>query len=159
MKQKNLYLMCGVPASGKSTYCKKVLESHDRTVHISRDNIRFSITSPYEEYFAHEDEVFDKFIEVINQAIENPDITNILIDATHINEKSRNKTLDRLNLENVNLYAVNFETPLATCLIRNNDRVGRERVPAAVIRRMYYQFKKAKAGEKYNYDNIYNEKG
>lgn len=41
MKNK-LYIMCGCPGSGKTTYAKKYL-INDNTVYVSRDDIRFSL--------------------------------------------------------------------------------------------------------------------
>ncbi len=108
---------------------------------ISRDKVRFSLISEDEEYFSREDEVFDTFISWINQALANPDIENIFIDATHLNEKSRDRTLRRLNKSNIaELNSVCFLTPLKICLQRNEKRTGRERVPRSAVRRMFFSF-------------------
>ena len=64
----NLYLMCGVPGAGKSTFIKKRTRL-DHAVVVSRDAIRFSIVKPDEEYFSHEDEVVKIFWEQINKAL------------------------------------------------------------------------------------------
>ena len=76
--------------------------------HISRDEIRFSMVREDEDYFAHEDEVVKEFHRKAQEAIDGEPLV-IFIDATHLSEKSRNATLDALNLENCELYAVNFE--------------------------------------------------
>jgi predicted kinase len=93
-----------------------------------------------EDYFARENEVFDAWIFSIQAAIANDAIENVYIDATHINDNSRNKVLSKLNLEDVDLCAVNFIIPLGECLRRNDLREGRAKVPRGVIRRMYCQF-------------------
>ena len=62
-----LILMCGVPGSGKSTYLKVhepwFNESH---VIVSRDEIRFSLLQEGEEYFSHEKEVWNIFVNKIS---------------------------------------------------------------------------------------------
>ena len=154
MKEKNVFLMCGVPGSGKTTWIKNHLaESNVGGVHISRDEIRFSIIGEDEEYFAREDEVFSAFCSKIQEALEDTEgPANIFIDATHLSEKARNKVLDRLDLRNVvNLYAVDFNIPLDICLAQNDLRSGRAFVPKSVICRMYYQYQRPTENEKYKY--------
>lgn len=150
---KNIYLLCGVPASGKSTWVKERLNEH--SVWISRDNIRFSMVSENEEYFAKEGEVFNAFIRAIKAAIKDDSIEDIYIDATHLTETSRNKVLDRFVWGvRDKLYVVAFDVNLETCLERNNKRTGRERVPEYVIKNMAKTYTKPTYNEKYRYKNI-----
>lgn len=136
MKRKKVYLMSGIPASGKSTWIRNHLTKGSEW--ISRDNVRFSIIKDNEEYFAHEDEVFDTFITYINQTLENPEIENVYIDATHLNQRSRYKTLCRVRKDNIEeLNCVCFTTPLDICLARNNLREGRAKVPESAIINMF----------------------
>lgn len=151
MRQKNLYLLCGPAASGKSTFVNNSLKKIHGT-HISRDTVRFSIVSEKEDYFSHEKEVFNEFIRCIKEGLILYD--NVFVDATHLNEKSRNKVLNRLNLDNVNIIPVNFIIPVETCLERNQLRKGRERVPEDVIIRMHKTFVPANFNEKYTYKDI-----
>ena len=154
MKQKNVFLMCGVPGSGKTTLVKNQLAmSNVGGVHISRDEIRFSMIREDEDYFAREDEVFSAFCSKIQEALEDVDgPANIYIDATHLSEKARNKVLNRLDLRNVvRLYAVDFNIPLDICLAQNDMRSGRAFVPKSQVRRMYYQYQRPTVNEKYKY--------
>ena len=152
MKQKKVFLMCDPAGSGKSTYVRQhINEAKYECAHISRDEVRFSMVSEEEDYFSKEDDVFTEFCRQAQEAIDGT-AEVIFINATHLNEKSRNKTLDRLNLENVELYAVNFEISTETCLGQNENRTGRSYVPRSVIRRMCACFEPAKSeGEKYKY--------
>ena len=148
MKQKKVWLMCGIPGSGKSTWVQKQMKTNPGAW-CSRDAVRFSMIGEDEEYFARENEVFEAWIFSIQAAIANSAIENVYIDATHLNEKSRNKVLNRLNLKNVTLCAVNFTVPLEECILRNDLREGRAKVPRSVIRRMHLSFVPAEQDEKY----------
>ena len=56
MKQKKVWILCGIPGSGKSTWIRKQI-AENGGVHCSRDEIRFSLLKDGEDYFAHENEV------------------------------------------------------------------------------------------------------
>lgn len=132
--------MVGVPGSGKSTWIKSQLEKTGGAW-ISRDEVRFSMVKENEEYFSKENDVFAQWIKNINIALKDENINEIYVDATHISEASRNKTLLRLNLNNADVIPVVMATPLEVCLERNGFRSGRECVPNNVIRNMYHSFK------------------
>lgn len=154
-KKKTLYLLCGIPGSGKSYWAKNSMKYTPYGCYISRDEIRFSMLKDGEDYFSHEDEVYDEFVSRIQNAIDD-DIYNIIYaDATHLNEKSRNKLLNKLkNLEDVAITPINFMTKLEKCIERNNMREGLARVPISSIKRMYICFSPATYNEKYKYDGI-----
>lgn len=139
MKRKKVFLMCGVPASGKSTFVQQNMNPAT-DVWCSRDLVRFSMVSEDEEYFAREPEVFATWIKNINDALALDSVENVFVDATHLNKASRLKTLNRLNLGNADVVPVVVLTSLQTCFLRNKKREGRARVPSSVIRRMYSSF-------------------
>ena len=61
-----LYIMCGVPGSGKSTWAREHLTDND--VYVSRDDIRFSFLKEGDDYFSKEDMVWDTIVKSINEA-------------------------------------------------------------------------------------------
>ena len=67
--KKHLYLMIGVPGSGKSTYAKNILKYGD--IYISRDEIRYSLLTEEDDYFAKENEVIKTFIDNIDKSLVN----------------------------------------------------------------------------------------
>lgn len=140
-KQKQLIIMCGAPGSGKSTWVKKHFMSFlGYTKVISRDQIRFSMLKDDEDYFAHENEVYNKFIEEIKDGLKYCDTT--IADATHLNIASRTKLLRSLgkSLKGIKVVAVVIRPSLQITLTQNEMREGRSLVPRDQVRRMYYQF-------------------
>ena len=159
MKQKRLFLMSGTPGSGKSTWIQSKIETNGG-IWISRDAIRFAVVKEDEEYFGKEDEVFATFISAIQEQINNPMATDIYVDATHINEKSRNNTLRRLNLEQVDeKICVFFDIPLEVAYERNLQRTGRAVVPRSAVERMYYGRAFPKKRENFNHIIVIDEMG
>lgn len=139
---KIIYMLSGPPGSGKSYWAKKDTKDKIGTCIVSRDDIRFSFLNDSDDYFAREDEVFDKWINTINELINDIDTTEIYLDATHLNDVSRFKTLSQLELVKVDkIILVIMDTPLETCLKRNSVRMGRRFVPEDTIKRMYKSFK------------------
>lgn len=82
----NLYLMCGIPGSGKSTFLKNKIRNNNSVI-ISRDAIRFSIVKPNEEYFSHEDEVLEIFWNQINEALAAN--KTVYVDQTSLTPRAR----------------------------------------------------------------------
>ena len=150
--------MSGPPGCGKSTWVRTNLTVGSEW--ISRDNVRFAIIKDDEDYFAHEDEVFDTFINYINQTLENPNIDQIFIDATHLSRRSRRKTISRIRMANVEeLNCICFTTPKAVCHARNNLREGRSKVPASAIDNMFNAYSLPTKDEGFTHIYDVNENG
>ena len=142
-----LYVSCGVPGSGKSTFLNEI-KGEDEII-VSRDEIRFSLLKPGEDYFAHEHEVYIKFLRAITNNIREG--RNVYADATHLNEKSRYTLLKQLYNRGCYPYEINaiyFNVPLKTCLERNRLREGTPAfVPEAQLEKMFASFIPPKKGE------------
>lgn len=154
-----LYISCGVPGSGKSTFLKEM--KGEEEIIISRDEIRFALLKPGEEYFSHEKEVYAKFLHAIAFNIKNG--YNVYADATHLNEKSRYLLLKQLKdrgCKPTEINAIYFNVPLMTCLERNEYRLGTPAyVPRGQIRRMAQQFVPPQKYEGFNNIWSVNEDG
>lgn len=152
----DIYVMCGVPGCGKSTFLKNHIKEDEKTAIISRDKIRFSIVKPGEPYFSHEDEVCKQFWKEINDAVVAG--KNVYIDQTSLTPRSRIWLLQHIK-EYRYAILIWIDEDLETCLERNELRKGtRAYVPREVIRRMYYQFIVPSLNEGFNYIYKYDSK-
>lgn len=147
--------MCGAPGLGKSTWIKNHIKSFgDKYRIVSRDAIRFSLVNEDEEYFSHEDEVWNIFIHNIKEGLLNNE--TVIADATHLNFWSRNKLFTALGnvLKNAKVSAVVIKGSLKKALDQNENRKGtRSYVPKDVITRMYKSFSMPDFNE--GFDKIY----
>lgn len=160
MKQKRLFLLSGPAGCGKSTWIERQLWKSGGTW-ISRDNIRFGMLQEGEDYFAHEEEVFDMFIRLIQDEVDNVESsTDIYVDATHLNKFARDKVLKRLNLELLDeVNCVFFDIPAEVAIERNENRTGLARVPRSVIRRMALSHTMPEADENFTHIIIIDKEG
>lgn len=139
-----LTLMIGIPGSGKSFCAKQIARQNPNIAYVSRDNIRFGLLKPEDDYFAKEDEVFDTFVREIKANLDAGIST--IADATFINKKSRKKLFDALGGEkwflenNIAKTYILCDTPLSIAVERNNMREGYEKVPYSAIASMSRNF-------------------
>lgn len=151
---KKLWVLCGASGVGKSTWINKHSNMFTGSWEIiSRDVIRFSLLKEGDEYFSKEDEVWAEFIDWIKTSLERSD--NTIVDATHLNAKSRMKLLRALgsSLKNITINAIAFEAPLEWCIHNNNQREGRAYVPLSTLKRLYVCYEEPDYEE--GFDNIY----
>lgn len=138
-----LYILCGVPGSGKSTWAYKFInDQYEDIRYVSRDSIRFHMLKDGEGYFSHEKEVFKKFVGTITATL--VDGFDVIADATHLNRASRAKLLHAITMNSVDFdtICVCLMVPKSVCLRQNAQRSGRERVPDEDLVEMYHRFEK-----------------
>ena len=128
-----LYILCGAPGCGKSTFASKLVPN----IHwVSRDMIRFELIKDNEAYFSHEKEVFNRFVERIAISLQTGGDT--IADATHLNAVSRKKLTRAIDnyFELYNIVYVVFTASAETCIKHNKNRTGNAFVPEDIIRKM-----------------------
>lgn len=120
----NLHIMCGLPASGKTTYISKWAFA------VHRDEVRAALR---ERFHCSADEEYGYFLDACRYAA--IDAAGRGVDLTTLSNGSAHKLLKGLN-SLLSLYTtfnmIIFEqvcTPLAVCLERNAKRTGFECVP------------------------------
>lgn len=141
MNEKNLYVLSGIPACGKSRWAG-IKEYIERVPIVSRDKIRKetlianNVDNFANHYFDYENEVFANYVAQIQSIIDKGEI-DVVADATQINQGSRAKLLNRLDLKGYKVIIVYFNTPLEVCLERNSHREGFAFVPVYAIENMF----------------------
>lgn len=154
----SLMIMVGIPGSGKSTQAKGMIGYLDNEIYVSRDEIRFNLLNDEDDYFAKEDEVWEKFVDTIIEGLKNN--KRVWVDATHINRSSRYKILAAIHQQVTpeKIEILFMDTPLEVCLTRNeNRRGGRAYVPPKVIANMHRKLQLPRYNEfkQWNYDSIW----
>ena len=155
----NLYILCGIPGCGKSTWVKNrmaenISSTDPKWAYVSRDEVRFSMITEEDDYFSKEKQVFEEFVNRLCGNLSDAWIQNVIADATHLNEISRDKLINAIRRKRPNLplhiTMVYFDIPLEVCKFRNDKREGRAHVPDEVMNKMYTQleFPKLRKGLK-----------
>ena len=133
--------MSGPMGAGKTYYGKLYVKKHPGSVRISRDDIRFSYLAPGDDYFSKEKEVLKEFYGRAQEAINDPNVKAVILDASHLDDMAIAKTLSHLAIpKGIKVIQVRVCTNLDTCLRQNATREGRAKVPDEVIKRAYEQF-------------------
>ena len=146
-----IYMMVGAAGAGKSTYIKNHFPD---AFDVSRDRARFDVMAKYktDDYFAHEKEAFDTYINRINSAIER-ECETVVLDATHLTPKSRKKVLCRINIpKDAKLYAVVVRPTLEKHIKQNAQRTGKAFVPVDAIVKQYNSYVEPTCEE--GFDNV-----
>lgn len=165
----HVLLLCGLPGSGKSSLARSLKESNvdtfDRILHIEYDSITREQLQTQQQTENDNEDVFTKdsleawrasrniALEQLSQQLEThlesndtstPSLLIIMDDNFHL--RSMRKNVHQLcashasNNENqVYLLIVWLNTPLSTCLERNEQRQGNNRVPSEVISSMAFE--------------------
>lgn len=136
---RNLYLLRGAPASGKSTWVK---ENGLEPYTISSDNIRLLFRSPtlnpngtYEISQIDNGRVWPTIISLVENRMEHGDL--IIVDAQHLKTKEMRKYRKLAEKYRYRIYIIDFtDVPEEECLDRNDKR-HTARVPEDVIHKFY----------------------
>lgn len=142
--ENKLIVLCGIPASGKTTYAHNTKESEDNIVVVSRDKIRLGMLSENSGYFDKEKQVYKRYVYEISEYLSQG--KTVIADATQATVKSRKKlfnslkNIDKELFDNIEKVAVNFNADVNNCIKRNEKREGLHKVPNKVI---------------FNFSNIY----
>lgn len=139
---KTLTILSGIPASGKSTYAKRLAKKNPKTTIIAnRDSIRGGIGEywvPSREGLVTEIEHF-----IIKKGLEMN--YNVIVDATNLNGQFL-KEIEEIgrSFSDVNIIYKHFATPFLVCIYRDLKRglFGGRKVGYKVIKSFYERYYK-----------------
>lgn len=145
-KKKNvLIVLCGLPASGKSTYAEMLAES-GVFQRVCPDLIRKELYGD-ENIQGNGKEIFGIALERLKQF--GLCGNNVVFDATNINADRRTKLVKQMCFYFGTLICKFIYTPLDLCLFRNRQR--ERQVPEDVIQRMHDNFDFPTTNEGWDY--------
>lgn len=140
---RNLIILHGIPASGKSTWVKKN-ELEQFTV--SSDALRLLYAGVEYDLEGHQrisqkadKKVWNELYSIVENRIKDGQLT--VVDATHISEKSISEYKKLAKKYNYRITIVRFNVSLEEALKRNSEREEYKQVPEKVIRDMYERSK------------------
>lgn len=134
MNKPKMIMMCGLPASGKSTYSKELSEKYNATV-FSSDALREELFGDINEQ-SRDQELFAELHKRIKDCLKNNQ--NAIYDACNRSYKRRMAFLDELKKIPCEKICVIMATPFERCLVNNANRD--RTIPCYVIERMYKGF-------------------
>jgi len=141
--KKTLYILKGLPASGKSTWAKNKAAEEPNTIIVNRDKIREMLKGEYKLF------PFGSKLEVLVTEIENKATKNglhrgynVIVDATNFRTNTTDFGINLLKeTYDCEVEVIDFtHIPLKLCIQRDQQReypVGKE-----VIERMYNRYLK-----------------
>lgn len=136
-----LYILIGVPGSGKSTYAEELYEKSERGIAlVSSDQLRKSLYGN-ESCQDNPKKVFTLAHKIVVDQLEHG--FDVIFDATNIYAKDRMDLIRKVCFEvkkEVRFVAIYFDTPIETCIARQNLR--ERKVPIKVIEKMGRQIDK-----------------
>lgn len=126
-----MVMLCGLPASGKSTYAKKLSQEIDAVV-LSSDALRWEMFGDETDQ-SHNPQVFQELHKRAKDLLRSG--RNVVYDATNISSKRRRTFLNELKKIDCTKECIIMATPYEQCLDNNKNRA--RQVPERVIERMY----------------------
>jgi predicted kinase len=115
-----IYMMVGLPASGKSTVAKEITRNGFARIIVAPDVMRALRFGVYRiGNKEEEEEIMSSCRNLVKIYIEKGMST--IFDATNLTKKSRRKLLSILD-KKIEVMAVFINTPLEQCLINNDNR-------------------------------------
>lgn len=141
---RKIYLMCGVPGSGKSTFAKNYPFLKDCLI-ISRDQIRFPLLKDEDDYFKYEQTVEAMFYAGVNQALLNG--FDVIADQSTLTIGARRKFMSHIKSPHNELNIIWVKNSLENCIENDSNREGRAYVGSRKITNMYYSFQPPTAKE------------
>lgn len=127
-------MLCGIPGSGKSTYCNDYKDNKDYVI-VSSDSIREELGDVNDQ--SRNTEVFQIVHDRTKNALKNG--YNVIQDCTSLSRKRRiNFISNELRDIPCEKICVLFATPIEICKVNNANRV--RKVPEEVIDRMIKNF-------------------
>lgn len=141
MEQLNVYICCGAPGSGKSTWAKNMTEKDPLIVRVCPDDNRRNIGGD-----SSNQSVSPQAFAMAKDQVRNALCAgkNVVFDATNMYRKARRDFINIGRFHGAKIVAVVFECTKDTLLTRNQKRgsVGGRVVPEDIIDKMLSRYQR-----------------
>lgn len=145
--KKTLIIMCGIPASGKTTVARRLQQHFDNTPIISMDELREALLGSRADQ-SRNYEIYICSINAAIQAFNNHDV--VIYDATNRTRKARKQLVEELSTYwDFDTYCVYLATDINIAIERNLNRAKNEIVPLPALRRMWNTLQEPTFEEEY----------
>ncbi len=134
-RRRRLYILVGIPGSGKTTYARAELAT---CLRVSLDDMRLMLTGNsfnprYESLVA---EIGNASLDIVMRASRRRGY-DIVFDVTSVSRRWRSATIRRAVSNDLDPHCIFFDIPLSVALQRNRARSNP--VPEAVVARFFRQ--------------------
>jgi predicted kinase len=149
---KTLIVLSSVPGAGKSTWCKKYVETHENCHVISSDAIRYELTGSYQD-FSKQDLVWETFERRIHEYAKLGDDVTVILDALcdlnslRIGYAKNSPEYDKKILVVIHKNLSEIEK-------YNKERASEKWVPDNVIKMLYEKFEDLTDEARSYYDEV-----
>jgi len=135
---RTLYVLSGLPGSGKSTWAEDFKKTHkEPTFIIASDDIRVELGG-YPQYFKEETKVWELFYSRMNEPLIYNDV-NVIMDSTCLEDKFRKLVLEKSQKFDRKVL-VFFNISPSICKTRNENRESDRRVKESAMDIMIENF-------------------
>lgn len=132
----NLILMCGIPGSGKSTWCKEYQSKHPNTFIIDTDETRKKITGSYLIFPPKMEMIYDEMIKETNEIFEKYEDCTVIEDSIFLEEYRRRYYMERIkHVDHSMLFMIKMHD-YSICYKQNKMRPKDKWVPDEVMDKM-----------------------
>lgn len=138
-----IIILKGLPASGKSTKAKELIESYGNCVRINKDLLRTMLH--FDKFNFKNEELTQEASKVLAKTYLNEGV-NVIIDDTNLNPKVVQSWVDLAKETKSKIEYHDIKTPYLECISRDTQRMdrGERGVGEAVITRMALQYDRHK---------------
>ncbi|RNF39448.1 ATP-binding protein [Planococcus salinus] len=142
----SLKMLIGLPASGKTTYARRLVHTDSNWVHLSSDEIAYA-KYPKDQPINHQEVFQELFLKTLTCL---KDGKNVIYDATNLASQKRKSFINRIKELHVHVEAIIFITPYDLLKERNNARESWQRVPPYILDRYIRAFQFPRKDENFD---------
>lgn len=133
-KRPKIIMMKGLPASGKTTYAKELVDTQ-KYVRVNKDDLR-SMMDNGKWSKGNEKRVLRLRDQIIRDAVKSG--SSVVVDDTNFEDRHRDRIAALAEECGADFEVLFIDTPLEECISRNEQRANK--VPISVINNMYKKY-------------------